>query len=102
MMSDTYARVMEEGRERWTFERAQLITEFKDTKSPFPPPLNVLWALLVELPQHWGTREDEIDVDGFKTVPDLKLQERMREEEEVRRAYTCGARAPSHRRTVAL
>ena len=53
MMSDTYARVMEKGRERWTFERASLISEFKDTKPPLPPPFNVLWQLLVELPAKW-------------------------------------------------
>ena len=47
-MSDTYARVMDKGRERWTFERAQLILEFKNTKGPLPPPFNVLWTVLVE------------------------------------------------------
>ena len=83
MMSDTYARVMKKGRERWTFERAQLITEFKDTKPPFPPPFNVLWQLFVELPAQWRAGdEDEVDTDGFKTVPDLKLLRKLEGDEQ--------------------
>jgi len=83
MMSDTYARVMEKGRERWTFERTQLITEFKDTKPPFPPPFNMLWQLFVELPAKWRAGdEDEIDTDGFKTVPDLTLLRKLEGDEQ--------------------
>ena len=67
MMSDTYARVMDKGRERWTFERAQLILEFKNTKGPLPPPFNVLWTVLVEWRQ--ATDADEMNISGFKTVP---------------------------------
>jgi len=82
MMSDTYARVMEKGRERWTFERAGLIAEFKDTKPPFPPPFNVLWQLFVELPaKRLGGDDDEVDMDGFKTVPDLKLLRKLEGDE---------------------
>ena len=41
-MADTYSRVMEDGVIRWQFGRAALISEYKDTKPPLPPPLNVL------------------------------------------------------------
>jgi len=78
MMSDTYAKVMEKGTERWTFERAQLILEFKDTKAPLPPPFNLLWQLFTELPAMWSTvEEDEVDVSGFRVVPDLKLLKKL-------------------------
>jgi hypothetical protein len=83
MMSDTYAKVMDQGRERWTFERAQLITEFKDTKTPLPPPFNVLYVLLVELPAAWRRSDgDEVDVSRFRVVPDLKLLRKIQSEEE--------------------
>ena len=75
MMSDTYARVMDKGRERWTFERAQLILEFKNTKGPLPPPFNVLWTVLVEWRQEADA--DEMDISGFKTVPHLKLLKKL-------------------------
>ena len=42
-MSDTYCKVSEEGTERWQFQRAQLILEYKDNKTPVPQPLNILW-----------------------------------------------------------
>lgn len=77
MMSDTYAKVMEQGRERWTFERAQLITEFKDTKPPFPPPFNLLWQLLVELPAELRKKDEVVDTSGFKVIPDLKMLSKL-------------------------
>ena len=49
-MSDTYAKVTEKERSVWQYERAHLIDEFKDTKPPLPPPLNVLWYAFVTLP----------------------------------------------------
>jgi len=49
MMSDTYAKVTSEGLLCWQFERAKLISEFKQ-KIPLPPPLNLCWLLLVTLP----------------------------------------------------
>ena len=76
MMSDTYAHVMEKGRERWTFERANLIKEFKDTKAPLPPPFNVFWKLFVDLPASWVDK-DECDMSGYKTVPHLKLLKKL-------------------------
>jgi len=74
-MSDTYARVTSEGLLVWQFERAQLIDEFKDTKPPLPPPLNVLWLAFVTMPSYLRklcrAREGEEDVStfGFKLVP---------------------------------
>ena len=66
---------MEKGRQRWMFERAQLICEFKDTKAPLPPPFNGLWLLYTILTST-GTK-DEVDVSGFKTVPHLKLLKKL-------------------------
>ena len=83
MMSDTYAKVMEQGRERWTFERAQLIAEFKDTKAPFPPPFNLLWQLLVELPAELRKKDEAMECDGFKVVPDQKMLTKLETSEGV-------------------
>ena len=89
-MSDTYARITGEGLQRWQFERAQLIGEFKDTKPPLPPPLNVLWFALYTFPQHvyiWylerfrDTRR--IGSVGFKLLPkqqDLNAYQALEEE----------------------
>ena len=49
-----------------------LIAEFKDTKPPFPPPFNLLWQLLVELPAELRQKDEVVDTSGFKVVPDLK------------------------------
>ena len=41
-MADTFGRVTAEGQVRWLFERTALISEYKDTKPPLPPPLNLV------------------------------------------------------------
>ena len=93
-MSDTYARITGEGLLRWQFERAQLITEFKDTKPPLPPPFNVLWFAFVNVPTSWYRwyiakyyNTVRVGSKGFKLVP---VQQELsvlyqREEEAVKR-----------------
>ena len=87
-MSDTYAKVTEKGTLVWQYERAHLIDEFKDTKPPLPPPLNVLWYAFVTLPT-WTYKlyrrnvHDEVEVasDGFKLVPDMQQLNTLRQRE---------------------
>lgn len=45
MMGSTYERLSERATEEWVYERAHLILEFKDTKGPLPPPLNIFSLL---------------------------------------------------------
>ena len=66
-MADTFSKITAEGLLRWQFERAQLISEFKETKPPLPPPLNVLWLLFVTLP--WKLSGRDTGLGGFKTFP---------------------------------
>ena len=72
-MSDTFAHINEQGELRWCFERAQLIDEFKDFKTPLPPPFNLLWLLFVSIPSHFHRRyrerlfgEELLVENGFK------------------------------------
>ena len=90
-MSDTYNRVTTEGTTRWHFERASLISEFKNTKLPVPPPFNLLWLLCIELPlklyRHWKGIVVIAD-SGYKLVPPLdELQMYERKELEVLRKF---------------
>jgi len=81
-MSDTYARVSDEGTERWQFQRAQLILEYKDNKAPVPQPLNILWAFFVDLPDALisqlrsacGCAPQKSVQPGFRLVPDPDKQ----------------------------
>jgi len=94
-MADTYARVTERGVLVWQFERAQLIDEFKDTKPPLPPPLNVIWFLFATVPfklRKWYREKFlgvvQVEFWGFKLVPmqqELELLRRM-ESEALKRA----------------
>eukprot|EP00966_Prymnesium_polylepis_P187472 4346424-Prymnesium_polylepis.1 len=68
-MADTYGRITSEGFLRWQFERAQLIGEYKDTKKPLPPPLNVVYMVLAKLLLMLFPPKDERTYDGFKYVP---------------------------------
>ena len=83
-MADTYGRVTADGLVRWQFERAALISEYKDTKPPLPPPANLLcftynllqWLLAKFCPGFVG--EEEV-TPGFQKVPDtmqLRILER--------------------------
>ena len=72
-MADTYGRVTADGLVRWQFERAALISEYKDTKPPLPPPANLLcvaynllqWLLSKFCPGLLG--EEEV-TPGFQKV----------------------------------
>ena len=86
-MADTYGRVTADGLVRWQFERAALISEYKDTKPPLPPPANLLcftysllqWLLAKFCPGFVG---DEEVTPGFQKVPDtmqLRILERREE-----------------------
>ena len=82
-MADTYGRVTADGLVRWQFERAALISEYKDTKPPLPPPANllcVLYSLLRGLLVRGCGSSDESGVTpGFQTVPNtmqLRILER--------------------------
>ena len=89
-MSDTYARVSDEGTERWQFQRAQLILEYKDNKVPVPQPLNILWAIFYDLPDllisqlrracKWRAPPKSIQ-PGFKLVPDKDKQSEIERSE---------------------
>jgi hypothetical protein len=83
-MADTYGRVTADGLVRWQFERAALISEYKDTKPPLPPPLNLLcvtynllqWLLAKFCP---GLAKEQDVTPGFQKVPDtmqLRILER--------------------------
>ena len=50
-MSRTYEDVMQDSKMRWQYARAELILEFKDSKAPLPPPLNIVWVLINDLPK---------------------------------------------------
>ena len=41
-MSSTYEAIQSRANQYWLFERANLIDEFKDSKGPLPPPLNII------------------------------------------------------------
>ena len=83
-MADTYSRVTADGRIRWQFDRAALISEYKDTKPPLPPPLNLLclayYGVAGAVAHCCGERGEVLaKSEGFKTVPlnmDLKIFER--------------------------
>jgi len=82
-MADTYGRVTADGLVRWQFERAALISEYKDTKPPLPPPFNLLCVacnLLRGLLGKACDKHDESGVTpGFQTVPNtmqLRILER--------------------------
>ena len=86
-MADTYGRVTADGLVRWQFERAALISEYKDTKPPLPPPANLLcftysllqWLLAKFCPGFVGDGEV---TPGFQKVPDtmqLRILERREE-----------------------
>ena len=66
-MADTFSKITGEGLLRWQFERAQLISEFKETKPPLPPPLNVFWLAFITLPTKLLGRTQSLG--GFKTFP---------------------------------
>jgi len=83
-MADTYGRVTADGLVRWQFERAALISEYKDTKPPLPPPANLLcvaynllqWLLAKFCP---GLAKEQEETPGFQKVPDtmqLRILER--------------------------
>jgi len=50
-MSNTYETVMQDSKIRWLFARADIFIEFKDSKAPLPPPLNLLWMLYSDVPK---------------------------------------------------
>lgn len=61
----------------WLFERAELIREAKDSKSPLPPPFNFVWNLGVELPMAvfrflCPPLEEPSPRGGFKRVPNAE------------------------------
>ena len=72
-MADTYGRVTADGLVRWQFERAALISEYKDTKPPLPPPANLLcvaynllqWLLAKFCP---GLAKEQEVSPGFQKV----------------------------------
>jgi len=88
-MSDTYARVSDEGTERWQFQRAQLILEYKDNKTPVPQPLNLLWEatyvpdlLISQLRRACDWRAPPKSIQpGFKLVPDQDKQSEIERSE---------------------
>eukprot|EP00966_Prymnesium_polylepis_P239669 5542801-Prymnesium_polylepis.1 len=79
-MADTYGRITEEGFLRWQFERAQLISEYKDTKKPFPPPLNVVYVALAKLGMLLFPPKDERIHTGFKYMPKEDLRQWQQKE----------------------
>jgi hypothetical protein len=90
-MADTYGRVTADGLVRWQFERAALISEYKDTKPPLPPPLNLVSVAYycVEgtvryLSQLFKgeTKEVRPSTIGFKKVPpNMELRSLERREQ---------------------
>jgi len=80
-MADTYGRITSEGFLRWQFERAQLISEYKDTKKPLPPPLNVVYSVLSKLVGILRPDKEERKHDGFKYIPmEIELRKWQRKE----------------------
>ena len=73
------------GAVRWKFERALLILEFKDTKLPAPPPLNLIWLLLVVIPLRIYNRCAGIvraDVRGYKLIPKQEEVQKIQRKEQ--------------------
>ena len=75
-MADTFSRVTADGRIRWQFERSALISEYKDTKPPLPPPLNILWLAYSGVSGAVArccakNGEEYPKPEGFKTAPDI-------------------------------
>mmetsp|Transcript_18044 Transcript_18044/g.53982 ORF Transcript_18044/g.53982 Transcript_18044/m.53982 type:complete len:259 (+) Transcript_18044:1888-2664(+) len=105
-MSDTYNRVkLTEGTLRWHFERASLILEFKDTKLPVPPPFNLAWLVLFELPvrmyKQWKGIASVAD-SGYKLIPPTEsLQMLERKELEVLRKFLEASKAAADASTDA-
>ena len=70
-MSRTYDDVMQDSKMRWQYARAEIILEFKDSKAPLPPPLNIVWVLIYDLPRAlckacgWDTQQTWT---GFKLI----------------------------------
>ena len=71
-MSDTYTNVTAKGEEHWQFDRSLLVAEFKDTKPPLPPPLNIIW-IVFRIVRSAYRRYINYDGDslntGYKKVP---------------------------------
>ena len=90
-MADTFGRVTAEGQVRWLFERTALISEYKDTKPPLPPPLNLLSVAYycVESTVRYlsklfkgETKEVRPSTIGFKKVPpNMELRSLERREQ---------------------
>ena len=90
-MADTYGRVTADGLVRWQFERAALISEYKDTKPPLPPPLNLVSVAYycVEGTVRYlsklfkgETKEEWPSTIGFKKVPpNMELRSLERREQ---------------------
>jgi len=95
-MSETFNQVNTKGAVRWKFERALLILEFKDTKLPAPPPLNLIWLLLVVIPLRIYNRCAGIvraDVRGYKLIPKQEeVQKIQRKEQGFIRKYLVDKR----------
>jgi len=82
-MADTYSRITSEGFLRWQFERAQLISEFKDTKKPLPPPLNVVWMVLANLYKLLFPVKDVHIHEGFKYMPSEHDMRHWQQQEQI-------------------
>jgi len=104
-MSDTYNRVTTQGTIRWHFERASLISEFKDTKLPAPAPLNVVWLVLVELPRFLYNSfkgKSTMADSGYKMIPNANdLQMYQRKEIEVARTFLAATKKQAESTTEA-
>lgn len=50
-MGARFEAMTEEGFETWLQERISLVREYKDLRDPLPPPLNVVYILLVDMPR---------------------------------------------------
>lgn len=82
MMSETFSKITSEGLQRWQFERCQLISEFKETKPPLPPPFNIFWLLLVTLPNKYCSKDNRTGtLSGFKTLPTSRQLANLRQQE---------------------
>uniref|UniRef100_A0A7S3BUD2 Ion transport domain-containing protein n=1 Tax=Haptolina ericina TaxID=156174 RepID=A0A7S3BUD2_9EUKA len=114
MLATTYGRIIKESEGFWLFERAQLISEYKDTKPPLPPPFNILWYLFYSLPRliKSRARTDKSSLQrGFKRVPDTKMLKVYLKREQhahqkcilmqqTRRAGTMVARSERHENSI--
>ena len=88
MLQSTYMRIIHKSQDFWLFERAQLITEIKDAKPTWPPPLNLPSYLLISVPTYLRSRyrahttsEVESPTTGFKRVPDAQTLRKLRKKE---------------------